>query len=119
MSRVFVGDSNVDHFWADALSDRKEMKSSVSFIRLTKLEQVDATLASLSTGHVVMSFLSNLVVDHVESIGPLSQENLNRSVSTILSRVLDENIFPLCFRLKDFKVSVLSILRSFLSQWYF
>ena len=109
MARVFVGDSNVDHFWADALSDRKEMKSSVSFVKVTKLEQVEVSLGSISSGHVVISFLSNLITDHVEAIKPLSQENLLRSVSTIISRVLDEYVHPLCFRLKDSKVRRLTV----------
>ena len=109
MSRVLVGDSNVDRFWADALSDRKEMKSSVSFIRASKLEQVEASLMSISSGHVVVSCLTNLITDHVEMIGPMSQDNLTRSTSAIIDKVLDESIFGLCFRLKDSKVHVLNL----------
>ena len=104
MARVIIGDSNVDSFWVEALSDRKEMKSSVSLVRVTNLDQVDPALSSVS-GHLVLSFLTNLITDHVESIGPLSQENLMRSISTIINKVLDEHIFQVCFRLKDFKVT--------------
>ena len=104
MSRVIVGDSNVDHFWTDALSDRKEMKAGVSLIRVTKLDQVDVTFQSISTGNVVVSCLTNLIVDHVESIGPMSTDNLIRSTSTILDKFLDDALFPLCFRLKESKV---------------
>ena len=101
MSRVFIGDSNVDRFWADALSDRKEMRNGVQFIRVTKFEQVEEALGSLTSGHVILSFLTNLITDHVEAIGPLSQENLLRSISTIINKLLDDFVYQLCFRLKD------------------
>ena len=114
MSRVIIGDSNVDSFWNDAISDRKEMRSSTSFIRLTRLDQVDAVLNSVSASHVVLSFITNLITDHVEAIGPMSQENLLRSVSTIITKALDEHVYPLCFRLKDYKVLVFFNLYMFL-----
>lgn len=105
MSFTVLGDSNVDRFWLDAMTDRKELKDKVSFTKVVNLGQFDSTLSSVVSGNVILSLLTNPVVDHVESISPASQENLEKSISTIINKLLEESIYPLCFRIKDSKVS--------------
>jgi len=100
-----LGDSNIDRFWKEALEDRKEMKGDVTFTRATSLARIESAASSITKGHLIMSVLTNPIVDHVESIGPASQNNLEKSISTILTKLLDEIIYPLCYRLKDSKVS--------------
>jgi hypothetical protein len=119
MSFTFLGDSNVDRFWVDALNDRKEMKKNVSLIKVVRFDQISTSLDSISSGNVVLSLLTNPTIDHVESIEPASKENLEKSVSTILSKILEESIYPFCFRLKESKVSLSFFFSfSFLSMYF-
>ena len=103
MSFVILGDSNVEHFWQSALNDRKELRGQVAFSRAVNLSQIDSLLTAVASGHVVFSALTNPIVDHIESISPESPENLETSITTIITKLLD-SVFQLCYRLTESKV---------------
>jgi hypothetical protein len=106
MAFIICGDSNVDRYWKSALNDRKELLSSTSLCKVTKLTQLEGALSSVVSENVVLSVLTNIIIDHVSSVEPSCVANLLKSVSSILTTLLDDYILPLCFRLKDSKVFI-------------
>jgi hypothetical protein len=103
----FLADSNVKNFWDEALTDRKELQGLVSIVKVVSLGQFDEAMSSVTSGHVVLSLLTNPIVDHISSISPASQDNLETSISSIMNKLF-EAIYGLCFRLTDSKVFVFS-----------
>jgi hypothetical protein len=102
-SFTFLSDSNVKNFWDEALIDRKELQDRVSVIKVTSMSLFDQAMGGVASGHVVLSLMTNPIVDHVASVNPVSQDTLEASISSVVGQLF-EAIFGFCFKLKDSKV---------------
>jgi hypothetical protein len=77
----------------------------VSIIKVSNMAQFDQAQDGLSSGHVVLSLMTNPIVDHVASANPVSQDSIEANISPVLVQLF-EAIFGLCFKLKDSRVCV-------------